>query len=97
MEICASRLQSVNYAYDNIVDIVNSEGGWTVYGWVKIGLINDVSQLVNPIKETYDNKFLSQDISTNVVHIYPPKIYYLNVSTINGRSLDNLKFHFYTL
>ena len=40
VEIRASRLQSGNDAYDNIVDafdeifdLVNSEGGWTVYGW----------------------------------------------------------------
>ena len=48
----ASRLQSDNNAYNYIVDfleeivnLVNSEGGWTVYGWDKRGLINDVSLL----------------------------------------------------
>ena len=40
VDICASRLKSGNYAYNDIVDslehffdLVNSEGGWTVYGW----------------------------------------------------------------
>ena len=39
VEICASRLQSDYYAYgnvvdafDEIVDLVNSEGGWNIYG-----------------------------------------------------------------
>ena len=41
-DIRASRLQSGNDDYGNIVDafveivdLVNSEGGWTVYRWVK--------------------------------------------------------------
>ena len=57
VDIRAPMLQSGNDAYDDIfdafdeiVDLVNSEGGWTVYGWGRIGLINDVSILVNDIK-----------------------------------------------
>ena len=57
MDICVSRLQSGNDTYDNIVDafdkiidLVNSEGGWTDYGWGKIVLINDVSLLRNDTK-----------------------------------------------
>ena len=67
MDICASRLQSVNDAYgdivdafDKIVDLFHSKGGWTVYGWVKRGLINGVILLDNDIKKTGDNKVLSQ-------------------------------------
>ena len=104
VDIRASRLQSGNDAYDNIVDacdeivdLVNSEGGWTVYGWVKRGLINDVSLLDNDIKDPGDNKVLSQEISTHVVHLHPSNKYYLDLSTIHGRYLDNLKFDFSTL
>ena len=57
MDIRASRLKSGNDDYDDIVDyleeivdLVNSEGGWTVYGWGKRGFINDVSLLDNDIK-----------------------------------------------
>ena len=46
MDIRASRLQSGNNAYDNIVDdydktvdLVNSDGRWTVYIWGKRGLL----------------------------------------------------------
>ena len=104
MDIRASRLQSGNDAYgyivdslEEIVDLVNSKDGWTVYGWIKIVLINDVSLLVNDIKDPGENKVLSQEISTHVVHLFPSKKYYLNLSTIWARSLDNLKFDFYTL
>ena len=44
-----------------------------------------------------DNKVLSQEISTRVVHLHPSKKNYLNLSTIHGRSLDNLNFDFSTL
>ena len=60
-------------------------------------LINDVSILGNNIKEPGDNKVLSQDISTHVVHLHPLKKYHLDLSTIQGRSLDKLKFDFSTL
>ena len=104
VDIRASRLQLGNDSYDNIVDyldqivdLVNSEGGWTIYGWGKRGFMNDVSLLGNDIKETGENKVLYQDISTHVVHIHPSKKYYPNLSTIKGRSLDNLNFFFSTL
>ena len=104
MDIRASRLQSGNDAYENIVDafdkivdLVNSEGGWTVYGWGKRGLINDVSLLGNDIKEPGNNKVLSQEISTRVVHLHPSRKDYLGLSIIYGRSLDKIKFDFSTL
>ena len=63
----------------------------------QIGLINDVIILGNDRKEPGDNKFLSQEISTHVVHLHSSEKYYLNLSTITGRSLDNLKFDISTL
>ena len=65
--IRASRLKPSNDDYDdivdvfeNIVDLVKSKGGWTVYGWGKRGLINYVSILGNDTKESGDNRVLSQ-------------------------------------
>ena len=63
VDIRASILQSINDTYndivddfDEIVDLVNSEDGCTVYGLVKRGLINYVSLLGNDINEPGDNK-----------------------------------------
>ena len=104
VNIRASMLQSGNDTYDDIVDsleeivdLVNSEDGWTVYGWGKRGQINVVSLLGNDIKEPGDNKVPSQDISTHVLHLHPYKEYYLELSTIQRNSPDNLKCDFYTL
>ena len=104
VDIRASSLQPGNDAYNNIVDafdkivdLVNSEDGWTVYGWEKRGFVNDVSLLGNDTKEPGDNKVLSQYISTHVVHLHRPKKDFLDRYTNHGRSLDNLKFDFSTL
>ena len=104
VDIRVSRLQSCNDEYDGIVDsleeivdLVNSEGGWNIYEWGKRCLINDFILLGNNIKEPGVNKVLSQDISTHVVHCQPRKKYYFRISTIQERYLDNLKFEFYTL
>ena len=101
MDIRASRLKSGNDDYDDIVDyleeivgLVNYEGGWTVYGWGKICLVNYVSLMGNDIKEPGDNTVLSQKISTHVVYLHIPKKDHLELSTTHGRSLDNLKFDF---
>ena len=104
VDICAWSLQSGNDTYNNIVDafdkivdLVDSEGRWTVYEWRERGLINDFSLLDNDIKEPGDNKVLSKEISTHVVYPHPPKKYYIDLSTIHGRFLDNLKFDLSTL
>ena len=71
----------VDSFYEN-VDVVNSGGGLTVYGWDKRGFIIDVSILSNDSKEPSDNTVLSQEISTKVVHLHPSKKYYLGLWSI---------------
>ena len=102
LDIHASRLQSGNAVYDDIFDsleeiieLVNTEGVWTVYGWGRRGLKNDVSILGNYIKVPGNNKDLSKNISTRVIHLHPEKKDYLDLWTICGRSLDDLKFDFH--
>ena len=63
----------------------------------KKGLVNDVSLLGNDIKEPGNNKVLSQDISTHVVHLHLLKKEYLDFSTIHGRSHHKLKLDYSTL
>ena len=104
VDIFVSRLHSGNDAYVDIVDyfdkrndLVNSKDVCSVYGRGKRGIINEVSLLGNDIKEPGNNRVLSQDISTHVLHLHTPQKYYLDFSTIHGRSHDNIKFDFSTL
>ena len=60
-------------------------------------MVIDVIVLGNYIKEPGDNKVLSQDMSTRVVHIQPSNKYYLDLSKKIGRSLDDIKFDFLLL
>ena len=60
-------------------------------------MINNISILGNDVKDPGYDKVIFQEISTHGVHIHPPNKYYLDISTIPGRSLDNLKFEFSTL
>ena len=78
LDICDPRFQLGNDSYDNIadsleeiVDLDNSKGVWTVYGQIKRGFINDVSLLGNDIKEPGDDKIIFQEILTHVVHPHP--------------------------
>jgi len=75
IDVRTSRLQSGNDIYDDILscledimDLVNDDDGWVVYGWGKQGVINDVVMLGNEAnKEQTDNKVLSEHVSTHVI------------------------------
>jgi hypothetical protein len=99
----ASKLQFGNVVYrdiigalKDIINLVNNDGGWTVYGWGKRGVINDHSMLGNETtnNDQVDHKVLSQEVTTHVVHIRPTRSDFLDQSTSRGRSLNNYRFDF---
>ena len=79
IDIRASRLQSGTDVYDdridgleNIIELVNNDGGWIVCGCGKHGVVNDVVMLGDDFKNRgTDAKILSKCILTRVVHIHP--------------------------
>ena len=104
IDVRASRLQSGNDIYDDltvsieeVTDLVNNDGGWVIYGWGKQGVINDVVMLGNESKEQVDNKVLSENVSTHIVHIHPANRDYLDPDTIRAKRLDDLKYDFSSL
>ena len=105
LDICASRLQSGNDVYDGIadsleeiVDLLNSEGGWTAYGWGGgLCLLNYDILLGKYTKEPGNNKVFYQEISTHIVNLRSSEKYYLGLWKTHVRSLDNLKFDFSSL
>ena len=105
-DIRASRLQSGNDVYDDIIDcleeiidLINADGGWVVYGWGKQGVVNDIVMLGNESNKDQgvDTKVLSEHISTHVVHMHPANIDYLDPVTVRGKQLEELKYDFSSL
>ena len=104
IDVRASRLQGGNEMYENIidaiediVDTINNDGGWTLYGWGKRGLINDSSLLEFDSKEPEEKKILSQEVSTHIVHIHPTNRKYMNGDTEEGKKLHGMKFDLSTV
>mmetsp|Transcript_22253 Transcript_22253/g.27288 ORF Transcript_22253/g.27288 Transcript_22253/m.27288 type:complete len:441 (+) Transcript_22253:151-1473(+) len=105
IDVRASNLHSGNDAYDdildcleNIIDLINNDGGWVVYGWVKQGVINDVVMLGNEAnKDQTDNKVLSEHVSNHIVHLHPAHIDYRNPNSHRAKRLEDLKYDFSSL
>jgi hypothetical protein len=106
IDIRASRLQSGNDVYDDIIDcleeiieLINADGGWVVYGWGKQGVVNDIVMLGNESNKDQgvDTKVLSEHISTHVVHMHPANIDYLDPVTVRGKQLEEFKYDFSSL
>ena len=100
----ATRLQSGNEIYENIldamekiVDTINDDGGWTLYGWGKRGLINDTSLLEFDSKKPEEKKVLSQEVTTHIVHIHPTNRKYMKDNTTEAKNLHDMKFDLSTV
>lgn len=105
IDVRASRLQTGSEIYDeildsieDIVDLINDDGGWVIYGWGKQGVINDIVMLGNDAaKDKGENKVLAQTMQTHIVHLHPVKKEYLDPTCEKGRALENMKYDFSTL
>jgi hypothetical protein len=101
--IRASQLQSGSDYYDDIedallhiIDLVNENGGWSIYGWGKKGfIINDACYLAagNDVKDTQDVNVVAQEVTTCIVHIHPTNHEFLNPNSNLGMKLKALKFN----
>ena len=56
---------SLQEAADNVVEYINTNGGFTVIGWYKRGEINDVSNDDN------QNEVESSEIGYHIVYMFP--------------------------
>ena len=87
-------------AMDNIVDFVNDNGGWSVYGWGKKGLINDATLIgvASDTKSKEENaKVAAEEVTTHIVHFHPTDRSLLDPDTDHGRKLYDMKFDLNTL
>ena len=87
IDIRASQLQSGSEIYDdildaleNVIDLENENGGWSIYGWGKKGFINDLS-LIGSENNTQDTKVVAQEVTTHFVHIHPSNRDFLDINS----------------
>ena len=109
IDVRSSQLQNGNDVYDDIIDsvedifnLINNDGGWTIIGWSKRGLINDAalinsnttgSSTSNGSKDNQaSNKVLSEDVRFHAIQILPPKRAYLDPTSVNARNIENMRY-----
>ena len=104
----SSQLQHGNDAYDDIIDsfedifeLINEDGGWSITGWSKRGLISDAAVLnsnnsgisVTNAKDQGDsNKVLPEEVTSHIVQIFPTRRQYLNPSSDEGKEIERMHF-----
>ena len=87
---------------ERCIELINNNGGFTVVGWYKRGVINDKSMITtNANANTSNNPSLnnnddvqidSGDISYHIVHISPTDKNFLESTSVLGTRLNALKF-----
>ena len=83
---------------EKVVEKINEDGGWTVVGWYKRGVITDKSLLSSDSNTTANNMNSSNvevgsgNVNYHVVQLIPTNRNFLDSSTEKGKVLDELKF-----
>lgn len=88
---------------ERCIDLINSNGGFTVVGWYKRGVINDKSLIATnsiangttnntSFTNTDDVQVDSGDISYHIVNISPTNKNFLDSTSVLGGRLNALKF-----
>ena len=87
----------------NCIDLINENGGFTIVGWYKRGVISDKS-LISQDKNTIgynttesDSQIDSGDICYHIVQIIPSNREFLDSTTTLGEELSGLKFDVSTI
>lgn len=85
---------------DDCINLINRNGGFTILGWYKRGIINDKSLMTNHSNNNssrnsnneQDTQVDSGDISYHIVQIVPTNRAFLDDTTPLGRELNEAKF-----
>ena len=82
----------------NVLDLINSNGGWTVIGWYKRGVITDKSLLEVPLLNEVSTQVAAGQISYHIVQMMPKNKFFwfvvlLCIRTQNRKSTMFLILH----
>lgn len=69
---------------EDIFELVNNYGGWTITGWSKRGLINDAALISSNGDNESSDKVLSEEVTTHIVQILPTKREYIDLESEEG-------------
>lgn len=102
IDVRSSQLQATNAAFEmedaiiKTVEYINNNGGWTIIGWYKRGIINDQS-MIGMTEDGEQQKVDSGTVHFHIVSLLPSNRDFLNNSSDLGKALDNIKFNVRTI
>ena len=93
---------------ERCIQLVNDNGGFTIVGWYKRGVINDRSMITTNANTNMSNNLPnsnnsedvhvdSGDISYHIVHINPTNNEFLDPRSLLGERLQSMKFNVTTI
>ena len=76
----------------NVVKFINENGGWTVIGWYKRGVITDKSLLEVPSSNVVSNEVASGQINYHIVQLLPTNKEFMKKDTVLYSQLQQKKY-----
>ena len=76
----------------NVVELINDNGGWTVTGWYKRGLITDKSLLEVPPSNVVSTEVVSGQINYHIVQLLPSNEDFMDEDTDLFKELQLKKY-----
>ena len=77
----------------NVLDLVNRNGGWTVVGWYKRGVITDKSLLEVPLSNAVSTQVAAGQINYHIVQMIPTNTKFLVRDTELYKDLQREKYN----
>ena len=77
----------------NVLDLINSNGGWTVVGWYKRGVITDKSLLEVPLSNVVSTQVAAGQINYHIVQMIPTNRSFLVCGTALYQDLQREKYN----
>ena len=102
IDVRVSQLQATNAAYDledsimEVTNYTNENGGWTVIGWCKKGIIDDQS-LIGMTEDGEQAQVDYGNLKFHIVSLIPTNRSFLDKEYVGGITLETKKFDVKTI